>query len=71
MNPRDELAALDARRLVETASPELAEEYARLADAIDGICSIESWVSLTRIHDRSPDEVRRTWTTAVTTLVTP
>ena len=40
-----------------------------LVDAIDGMCSIESWVSLTRIHDRSPDEIRRAWTTGVSRLV--
>ena len=42
-----------------------------LVDAIDGVCSIESWVSLTRIHDRSPDEIRRAWTAGVSRLVGP
>ena len=77
--PRIAAAVRDnRRRLLEATARHFAAELgatsprqARLADAIDGICSIESWVSLTRIHDRSPDEVRRAWTTAVTTLVTP
>lgn len=76
--PRIAAAVRDnRRRLLEATARHFAAELgatsprqARLADAIDGICSIESWVSLTRIHDRSPDEVRRAWTTAVTTLVT-
>ena len=42
-----------------------------LVDAIDGVCSIEAWVSLTRIHDRSPDEIRRAWTAGVSRLVGP
>lgn len=77
--PRIAAAVRDnRRRLLEATARHFAAELgatsprqARLADAIDGICSIESWVSLTRIHDRSPDEVRRAWTTAVTALVAP
>ena len=77
--PRIAAAVRDnRRRLLEATTQHFAAELgaastrqARLAEAIDGLCSIESWVSLTRIHDRSPDEVRRVWISAVTALVAP
>ena len=77
--PRIAAAVRDnRRRLLAATTQHFAAELgtastrqARLAGAIDGLCSIESWVSLTRIHDRSPDEVRRVWISAVTALVAP
>ena len=75
--PRIAAAVRENRRRLRDATEEhfasaLGPRSARrsgLVDAIDGMCSIESWVSLTRIHDRSPDEIRRAWTVGVSRLV--
>ena len=77
--PRIAAAVRENRRRLRDATEEhfasvLGPRSARrsgLVDAIDGMCSIESWVSLTRIHDRSPDEIRRAWTSGVSRLVGP
>lgn len=77
--PRIAAAVRENRRRLRDATEEhfaavLGPRSARrngLVDAIDGMCSIESWVSLTRIHDRSPDEIRRAWTAGVSRLVGP
>ena len=75
--PRIAAAVRENRRRLRDATEEhfasvLGPRSARrsgLVDAIDGMCSIEAWVSLTRIHDRSPDEIRRAWTAGVSRLV--
>ena len=77
--PRIAAAVRENRRRLRDATEEhfasvLGPRSARrngLVDAIDGMCSIEAWVSLTRIHDRSPDEIRRAWTAGVSRLVGP
>ena len=77
--PRIAAAVRENRRRLRDATEEhfasaLGPRSARrsgLVDAIDGMCSIEAWVSLTRIHDRSPDEIRRAWTAGASRLVGP